>query len=191
MLETRREQIIDIAQTIFKEKGYSATGIREIAREVGMEPASLYNHIGGKEDILKTICFEMAELFFNSYSEKESFHNISVGSEKLDLMIQTHINVIFKNWNASSVFFSEWKYLSEPNLTQFKTLRKRYENLFTDVLNAGKEKNEFEFNDIRITLFFIFSAMNSVYELQRAGKKLNADQVSKEISVLILKSIKK
>lgn len=191
MIISRRSQIIETAELIFKEKGYSATGIREIAKEVGIEPASLYNHIGSKEEILKTICFEMAEAFFNSYSESIISLENAVPETKLHSMIRAHISVIYNNWNASSVFLSEWKYLSEPNLSSFKTLRKKYENLFSGVLLEGRDKGDFEYNDIKITLFFIFSAMNSVHELQRSGKKVALEDISKEIGTLIINSIKK
>ena len=44
-LLTRREIIIEKAATLFKEKGFKAASMREIADVVGVEAASLYNHI--------------------------------------------------------------------------------------------------------------------------------------------------
>ena len=43
--QSRKELIITQAAIIFKQKGYSATSMRELAEKVGIEAASLYNHI--------------------------------------------------------------------------------------------------------------------------------------------------
>ena len=49
--QSKRELIIQEAALIFKQKGYSATSMRELAEKVGMEAASLYNHIRSKDEI--------------------------------------------------------------------------------------------------------------------------------------------
>ena len=42
MKKTRREMIIEEAQILFKNKGFSATTMRDLAERVGVEAASLY-----------------------------------------------------------------------------------------------------------------------------------------------------
>ena len=61
--ETRKEEIVKIAAVLFKEKGYSAVTMRDIAKAVGIKAASLYNHINSKQDILKAIIISLAEEF--------------------------------------------------------------------------------------------------------------------------------
>jgi len=43
-----RDRILDVAESLFAEQGFAATSVREIATEVGLTPASLYNHFSGK-----------------------------------------------------------------------------------------------------------------------------------------------
>jgi AcrR family transcriptional regulator len=50
-----RDQIRDVAIDLFAEKGYDAVSIREIARTVGINESSIYNHYSGKEDIMDSI----------------------------------------------------------------------------------------------------------------------------------------
>src|SRR5580765_5269419 len=88
----RKDQITQIAQNKFREKGYRAVSMRELADHVGIEAASFYNHFDSKESILKEICFRMAAEFFNGIEA-------AIGGEKslerqLTKAIASHINVI-------------------------------------------------------------------------------------------------
>ena len=48
----RLEDLIAISARLFREQGYAATSMQDIAREAGMLKGSLYHHIGTKEDLL-------------------------------------------------------------------------------------------------------------------------------------------
>ena len=60
---TRKEEIVIVASHLFKEKGYNAVSMRDIAQAMGMKAASLYNHIQGKQEILSTLIIEVAQEF--------------------------------------------------------------------------------------------------------------------------------
>ena len=56
--ETRarvRRNIEDAALSILADKGYDATGMRDVAAAAGMSPASLYNHYQGKEELFTAL----------------------------------------------------------------------------------------------------------------------------------------
>ena len=50
--ETRKDQLLDSARTLFVKKGYRATTTEEIARSAGLTKGALYFHFKKKEDIL-------------------------------------------------------------------------------------------------------------------------------------------
>ena len=52
---SRRRAIEDVASTLFRERGYAATSIRDIARVLEIRGASLYAHVASKEDVLWAI----------------------------------------------------------------------------------------------------------------------------------------
>ena len=52
---TRRREIENAASLLFHERGYSATSVRDIARAVDIQGASLYAHVASKQDVLWSI----------------------------------------------------------------------------------------------------------------------------------------
>lgn len=50
-----RERILDAALTLFAEKGYDATSMREIAEQLGITKAALYYHFDSKADIVRSM----------------------------------------------------------------------------------------------------------------------------------------
>jgi len=54
-VRTTRERILDAAEQVFAEKGLGAAPVRDIAARVGLNPASLYNHFAGKEELYEAV----------------------------------------------------------------------------------------------------------------------------------------
>lgn len=53
--DSRLPQMLDAAARLFCRQGYEGTTVRDIAREVGMLPGSLYCHFATKEDLLVAV----------------------------------------------------------------------------------------------------------------------------------------
>lgn len=185
--KSRKEQIQETAENLFKERGYSATSMRTLASELGIEPASLYSHIKNKEEILSATCFRMANEFFSAI---ERFKNQDISStDKLEQYIISHMNILLDNINASAVFFHDWKFMTEPNLSRFKELRKDYENEFKAVLQAGIRNNEFRIDDINFTSQTLFSAMNMTHEWYKPSGKMQGSHIGEKLADLLLNGI--
>src|SRR4029079_5622391 len=64
MVETTRSREIEsAASTLFRERGYSGTSVRDIARAVDIQGASLYAHVSSKQDVLWSIVERRASRF--------------------------------------------------------------------------------------------------------------------------------
>lgn len=60
--QNQREQIITVANRLFREKGYHKTSVSEIAHEVGMDQSSIYYWFPSKEAILEQVCLSLIHI---------------------------------------------------------------------------------------------------------------------------------
>lgn len=93
--ESRKEQIIKAAAKLFKEKGYSAVTMRDIAKALDIKAASLYNHIASKQDILKYVIISLAEEFTEGMNVIYSSSESSI--DKLNQIISLHVDIAYRN----------------------------------------------------------------------------------------------
>jgi hypothetical protein len=185
----RKADIKAAAKRLFKEKGYAGTSMRDLAKEVGIEAASLYNHLGSKGELLHEICFDIADQFFNSYTIATEAEKSPI--KKLKAAIKSHVCVIANNLDASAVFFHEWIFLTEPDLTNFKKLRYTYEQGFRELIQSGVAEKDFKEVNVKLVVFTIFSALNATYDLLKGKDQLSPDEIAENIGNLLLKGLKK
>jgi AcrR family transcriptional regulator len=53
--DNRRQQLLDVAARLFRERGYHVTSMRDLAHEVGMLSGSIYYHFSSKEELLLAV----------------------------------------------------------------------------------------------------------------------------------------
>jgi len=56
-----RDHILDVAEALFQERGYTAVAMRDIAEVAGMRTASLYYHFPSKEELFVSVRERMFE----------------------------------------------------------------------------------------------------------------------------------
>ena len=59
--EERRNEILDVAERLFAEKGFDHTSTNDILQEIGIARGTLYYHFKSKEDILDAMIDRMTE----------------------------------------------------------------------------------------------------------------------------------
>lgn len=185
---TTKQNIRQTAQKLFRTRGYAAVGMRELAKEVGIEAPSIYNHYKSKDDILREICFDISEQFFQAFNAIEGMDEKP--TKKIKQAIKLHIHVIASNIEATEVFFNEWMFLEEPNLGKFKKLRYEYEMKFRDLIERGIKRGDFKKMNTKLVAFTIFSSLNATHDLYKSSERLTEEEIAEDISDLLLKGLK-
>lgn len=185
----KRQLILDEAAKLFKQKGFGGTSMRDLAGEVGIEAASMYNHIRSKDEILELICTRVAGIYISQLHAIEQTHTSY--ADKLKALIRLHIQLMVEEGPAVSVANHDWKYLPEPQLTAFKEARKQYEKGFAALLEQGIAAGEFRPVNVSVALFTILSAVRWVELWYRPGRELSAEELEENIITMLLQGLEK
>ena len=183
---SRKEQIEQLATGLFQQKGYSATSMRDLAKALEIEAASIYSHIKSKEEILQKICFRMADEFFTGLA---TVNTTSPASSKLRAAIAAHVKVLTQNPAASAVFQHEWKHLSEPFLTDFLKMREKYENTFRSIIQQGISKGEFREIDAKFATLTLLSSLNWLHTWYKPNGKMSPEEIAENLAEFQLKGL--
>lgn len=185
--ETRKDQIIQTSAKLFKEKGYAAVTMRDIAKALDMKAASLYNHISSKQDILKIIIISIAEEFTN---EMNSIHASEVSCiDKLQQIVALHIDIAYRNSYGMASLNNDWMHLEEQ-LEYYLELRNSYEDNFRNIISIGVEARELIDTNAEITLFSMLSTLRSLYLWIPKKEDLNPEELTKNLSQVLIDGIR-
>jgi TetR/AcrR family transcriptional regulator, cholesterol catabolism regulator len=187
---SRKEQVIRRAAELFREKGYVASSMRDLAQKMGIEAASLYSHIRSKEEILQSLCFDMAAEFRKSLEEVEK-QNISA-SEKLRKGIIGHVQVMARDLTASAVFMNEHRHLSQPFLRDFLLLRINYINRFKSIIEEGMNLGEFKNTiDKKLAVMTLFSSLNWMPQWYDPSATIEPTALGLQLADMLVNGLKK
>lgn len=187
---TRKEQIFRKAAELFREKGYAASSMRDLAQKLGIEAASLYSHIKSKEEILQNLCFDMATEFRKSLDEVEK--QKGPASDKLRRGITAHVAVMAKDLTAAAVFMNEHRHLSQPHLREFLLLRINYINRFKKIIEEGIATGEFKENiDKKLAVMTLFSSLNWMPQWYDPESNIVPESLGQQLSDMLVNGLKR
>lgn len=130
-------RLLAIAASLFNQKGYERTTVRDLATAAGIQSGSLFHHFKTKEDILKSVMVDT--IIFNTQRMKREMAKASSEIEALRALIRCELESINgETGEAMSVLVYEWRSLSDANQAVILSLRDEYEALWMSALNNLK-----------------------------------------------------
>ena len=174
---------------MFREKGFSATSMRNLAGEVGIEAASLYNHIRSKNEILKAICFDVANRFTEHMEKIESGKEEPI--KKIELILRYHIRQMIEQFEQVVVSDREWKHLDEPYLSNFHNQRRSYRKRFAAIIEEGIKKNEIKKIDPPTAVLLMLHAVSGIESWHRSAAKVNAQELEENMITILISGLRK
>jgi len=188
-MSPKKKLILEHAAALFREKGYAASSMRDLAERVGIEPSSLYNHISSKSDILREICMSNAKKYLEGM---ELIRSSGEGpSMQLRKVIQLHISIATEDNSSETVFNDEWKHLDPESLSAFRKMRKRYEDSLISILEEGVYGGWWHEHNVKVLMYSILSSVRWVHQFYRRPEMGNPEQLAEEIASIWLKGIDK
>jgi len=89
-----RERVIDAALAVMDAEGLDAVSMRRVAREVGVEAMSLYNHVRDKDDLLQGVCERIMGSYEFPTAEGDWVHRAKAGARAWRRVLQAHPDLV-------------------------------------------------------------------------------------------------
>jgi TetR/AcrR family transcriptional regulator, cholesterol catabolism regulator len=189
---TRRQEIEDAASVLFQKQGYSGTSVRDIARAVDIQGASLYAHVASKQEVLWAIVERTADRFEAAADAVEAADPGAAAfgpGVQLIALVRAHVGVVTDDIERASVFVHEWRALDRGRRDDIAHRRDAYEGRFRTVIEHGIETGAFESVDPAVTAAFILSALNGLVAWYRPSGRLPAPVIAEAYADLSLRAV--
>lgn len=187
--ESRREVIIKAAASLFHERGYKAASMRDLAEKVGVEAASLYNHIRSKSELLHDICFNTANIYWDHFNIIDASEMLPV--EKIETLLRFHIKQIINNFEDVYVADREWRYLAEPYLTNYQSQRRNYRKRFASIIEEGISSGKINEIDSSTAVLIMLHAVSGIESWHRSKHRISGEVLEENMLTILIHGLKK
>ena len=189
---SRRRAIEDVASDLFREHGYAGTSIRDIARALSVQGASLYAHVTSKEDVLWAIVDRAATRFELAAVEAEAAADArrpGDPAEALAALVRAHVDVLTSDVDAAGVFVHEWRALAPDHRQAILDRRDAYQGRYRRRIEDGIAVGAFAMTDPGIATSTLLSAVNGVAGWYDPNGRLPAARIADHVVELSLRMI--
>jgi TetR/AcrR family transcriptional regulator, cholesterol catabolism regulator len=186
---SRKEVIVKAAAALFLEKGYKAASMRDLAERVGVEAASLYNHIRSKTELLHDICFDVANVFWEHLNRVELSDAKPI--EKLETVLRFHIRQMIENFEEVYICDREWRYLIDPYLSNFQNQRRNYRKRVAAIIDQGIAGGEINKIDASTAVLIVLHAVSGIESWHRSTHKIGGEELEENMITILIDGLKK
>jgi len=186
----KKSWILDKAGTLFWQKGYHGTSMRDIADACDCKAANIYNYFKGKEDILFEVIKDITVQAVDSVRHLENDDTTSP-LEQLRSLIVSHLSVLVQ-MKKSSVLISDTglQNLTREHRRIIVDLRDTYDRILMKIIRRGIESGDFTVKDEKVAVYLISSVIiRSTIWFSSKGR-LSAEEVADIMFDFIYKGIK-
>ena len=186
---SKKDLILLQASRMFREKGFPATSMRDLAESIGIEAASLYNHIQSKSEILQEIIFRTANDCNLHLDTVENDGRDSI--KKIESLIRFHVQMMVNRFDDYHVMINEWIHLSNPYLVTFANQRRSYVQKMEAIIEEGVRTKQMKPVLPYVAMLTILSSVRGLEFWQRSTKKISAQVIEDNLVQHLIGGLKK
>ena len=186
---TRLEEVLQSAANIFFAKGYHATSIEDVARDVGMLKGSLYYYIKSKDDLLFRLLLagiEDSDAFIARQIDPESDP-----VEQLERAIRAQIDYIIQNRVQFGLFLHEFDSLSGKRQHKLISVMSRYNSRFVELVRRAQEQGKLINGEPWIIVNGVLGMCNWLYRWYDPDQVSDSEQIKSVFVRLVFEGIRK
>jgi AcrR family transcriptional regulator len=182
-----RNDILDAAAQVFRQKGFHGASMSDIAEAVNLQKASLYHHVASKQEILLALLDRALEMLIEYIGDIAS--QPLPADKKLREMIRGYLNSLADNRDLTSVLLFEHRSLDKKSRTRHIPHRDKFEELWRDVLNEGVRTKLFTCPDVNLTVRGLMGMLNWTLTWYSPGGENSIDEIADGYADLLFKGL--
>jgi AcrR family transcriptional regulator len=188
MSPSKEQEIITVAARLFKEKGYRATTLEDIAAAVGMLKGSLYYYIRSKEELLYLVVRDPIRQAYKALEEiVTSEAPVKV---KIAQAIGNHMTVFHQHYPHIAVYLHDYHHLMQQLEKNTIETPRHYQQLWATLLEQGVATGEVRSDlDIKVTGYAILGMCNWIYRWYNPQGTLSAEEIAGIFTTLVLEGL--
>ena len=172
-----RGRILRAALGLYSEYGFHGTSIRQIAGQVGINPATLYAHYPSKENILADLVLLGHQELYDRLRSALAAAD-SAPAAQLAALVREHALIHAHYPLLAVVANTELHVLAAKNAAPALDLRARCRGFLADVLADGARRREFRLVDPTLTAIAIGGLSMQIAHWFAPGGPYTPDQVA-------------
>jgi len=186
---SRRDELLELAATMFAARGLRATTVRDIADAAGILSGSLYHHFASKEEMVDEVLRGFLDWLFARYQHivdtqpnpLERFKGLFLAS--FGAIEDRHAQVVIYQDEAKRL-------LPQPRFSYLEDLNRKQRQIWVDVLQQGIIQGYFR-ADIDVDLVYRFIRDTTWVSVRwyQPGGPLTAEQVGHQYLSIVLGGI--
>jgi TetR/AcrR family transcriptional regulator, cholesterol catabolism regulator len=186
---SRRDELLDLAATMFADRGLRATTVRDIADSAGILSGSLYHHFSSKEEMVDELLRGFLDWLFERYQQIVATEPNPL--ERLKGLFLASFEAIEHRHAQVVIYQDEAKRLSgQPRFSYVEERNKEQRKMWLDLLNQGVEEGYFR-PDIDVDLVYRFIRDTTWISVRwyQPGGPLTAEEVGRQYLSIVLGGI--
>jgi AcrR family transcriptional regulator len=183
-VRARETDLLHAATRLFRERGFHATSMQDLAEALGMNRGSLYHYINGKDELLWAIlnrALDVLEVRVLPILEADA-----PAVERLADAIREHLRVASDHADELSLIQIELRALDRDRQRDIIARRNAYENRWRSAIEAGIADGSLRQFDVRLAGIGILSACNWFTQWYRPDGRLGVDEIADAFAELFL-----
>jgi AcrR family transcriptional regulator len=186
----RLEELVDVAARLFRDRGYDATSMQDIAEEFGTLKSTLYHYVTTKEDLLWAI---VAQPFNDLVDDAAAlFADRSVPlTERIRGAITAHCESFARHYPHMVVATREnGETLSPDRRAELMGLRDRYAGLWKQAITAGKRSGEIRADvDVGIAVQAVLGMINWMFRWFHPDGGMSPAKIGDQFATIFVSGI--
>jgi AcrR family transcriptional regulator len=182
-----KDQILIAAAQIFRDKGFHAASMQDIAEAVNLQKASLYYHVNSKQEILLEILDKALDVITERVSE--AIQDNSSVDMRLRKAVIAYLMTMLEYRDLASVLLLEHRSLEPALQVRHIPRRDRFEKLWRDLILEGKTQGIFHCDNPALAARAILGTLNWTITWYRPDGSLSASEISENYVNLFLRGL--